>query len=67
MFKGVVETYITKLGNAKHSSMKLELLALKWAVNDVTEKFRSYLLGAELEVFTDNNLLSHLQRSKIGD
>lgn len=34
-----------------YSSMKLEFLALKWAV---TETFRSYLLGAEFEVLTDN-------------
>jgi len=35
-----------------YSSMKLELLALKWAV---TEKFRTYLLGSKFEVYTDNN------------
>lgn len=33
--------------------MKLELVALKWAV---TEKFRTYLLGSKSEVFTDNPL-----------
>ena len=32
--------------------MKLELLALKWAV---AEKFREYLLGSEFVVYTDNN------------
>ena len=48
-----------------YSSMKLELLALKWAI---TEKFRSYryLLGAEFEVLTDNNPLSHLETAKLG-
>ena len=46
-----------------YSSMKLELLALKWAV---TEKFRGYLLGAKFVVFTDNNPLSYLQTSKLG-
>ena len=46
-----------------YSSRKLELLALKWAI---TEKFRSYLLGSEFEVFTDNNPLSHLQTAKLG-
>ena len=46
-----------------YSSMKLEFLALKWAV---TEKFRSYLLGAEFEVLTDNNPLSHLETVKLG-
>lgn len=46
-----------------YSSRKLELLALKWAV---TEKFRSYLLGSEFAVYTDNNPLSHLQTAKLG-
>ena len=42
-----------------YSSMKLELLALKWAV---TEKFRTYLL-----VFTDNNPLKYFQTTaKLG-
>lgn len=41
-----------------YSSMKLELLALYWAI---TEKFRDILLGAEFVVFTDNNPLSYLQ------
>ena len=44
--------------------MKLELLALKWAV---TEKFREYLLGGTFVVFTDNNPLSYLQTTmKLG-
>ena len=46
-----------------YSSMKLELLALKWAV---TEKFRDYLLGSTFTVYTDNNPLCHLQTSKLG-
>ncbi|KAL8572672.1 hypothetical protein ACOMHN_049801 [Nucella lapillus] len=45
------------------SSMKLEVLALKWAMCD---KFRYYLLGAHTEVYTDNNPLSHLQTAKLG-
>ena len=46
-----------------YSSMKLELLALKWAV---AEKFREYLLGAEFVVYTDNNPLTYLQsKSKL--
>ena len=36
-----------------YSSMKLELVALKWAV---TKTFRTYLLGSKFEVFTDNPL-----------
>ena len=40
-----------------YSSMKLELLALKWAV---TEKYRDLLLGMECIVYTDNNPLSYL-------
>ncbi|PIK34057.1 hypothetical protein BSL78_29118 [Apostichopus japonicus] len=47
-----------------YSSMKLELLALKWAI---TEKFRDLLIGAEFVVWTDNNPLSYLQTStKLG-
>ena len=41
-----------------YSSMKLEFLALKWAV---TEKFREYLLGHSFTVYTDNNPLSYIQ------
>lgn len=46
-----------------YSSMKLELLALKWSV---TEKFREYLLGAKFTMYTDNNPLSYLQTVKLG-
>lgn len=46
-----------------YSSMKLELLAVKWAV---TEKFREYLLGNTFTIYTDNNPLSHLQTAKLG-
>lgn len=46
-----------------YSSMKLELLALKWAV---TEKFRDYLLGSRFVVYTDSNPLSYLQTAKLG-
>ena len=46
-----------------YSSMKQEFLALKWAV---TEKFRSYLLGAEFEVLSNNYPLSHLETAKHG-
>uniref|UniRef100_A0A8C6UTV1 Gypsy retrotransposon integrase-like protein 1 n=1 Tax=Neogobius melanostomus TaxID=47308 RepID=A0A8C6UTV1_9GOBI len=46
-----------------YSSMKLEFLALKWAM---TEKFREYLLGHKCTVYTDNNPLSHLQTAKLG-
>ena len=44
-------------------SMKLEFLALKWAM---AEKFREYLLGHKCVVFTDNNPLSYLQSAKLG-
>lgn len=47
----------------KYSSMKLELLGLKWAM---TEKFREYLLGQKCVVWTDNNPLSHLATAKLG-
>ena len=46
-----------------YSSMKLELLALKWAI---TEKFRDYLLGGSFVVYTDNNPLSYIQSAKLG-
>uniref|UniRef100_A0A3B1KA92 Gypsy retrotransposon integrase-like protein 1 n=1 Tax=Astyanax mexicanus TaxID=7994 RepID=A0A3B1KA92_ASTMX len=46
-----------------YSSMKLELLALKWAI---TEKFRGYLLGAKFTAITDNNPLCHLNTAKLG-
>ena len=46
-----------------YSSMKLELLALKWAV---TEKLRDYLLGGSFVVYTDNNPLSYIQTAKLG-
>uniref|UniRef100_A0A3P9NJ42 Gypsy retrotransposon integrase-like protein 1 n=1 Tax=Poecilia reticulata TaxID=8081 RepID=A0A3P9NJ42_POERE len=53
----------TKWNMNNYSSMKLELVALKWAV---TEKFREYLLGNKCTVFTDNNPLSHLATAKLG-
>ena len=43
--------------------MKLEFVALKWAM---TEKFRKYLLGHRCMVFTNNNPLSYLQSAKRG-
>ena len=46
-----------------YSAMKLEMLALKWAV---TDKFHEYLLGHKFTVFTDNNPLSHLRTAKLG-
>ena len=46
-----------------YSSMKLEMLALKWAM---CEKFRHYLLGTHTRVYTDDNPLSHLQTAKLG-
>lgn len=45
------------------SSMKLEFLALKWAM---TEKFQEYLLGHKSIVYTDNNPLNYLQSAKPG-
>ncbi|KAL6467387.1 hypothetical protein MHYP_G00251910 [Metynnis hypsauchen] len=46
-----------------YSSMKLELLAVKWAV---TEKFREYLLGNCFTLLTDNNPLCYIQTAKLG-
>ena len=45
-----------------YSSLKLELLGLKWAV---TEKFKNYLYGASFTVRTDNNPLCHLSTAKL--
>ncbi|KAI0235706.1 hypothetical protein LSAT2_013784 [Lamellibrachia satsuma] len=45
--------------DANYSSMKLETLALKWAI---TEKFRDYLLGGRLTVYTDNNPLTYFHK-----
>ena len=45
-----------------YSSVKLELLALKWAV---TEKFRDYFLGLQFQVYTDNNPLAYVMESKL--
>ncbi|KAL7849489.1 hypothetical protein SRHO_G00211120 [Serrasalmus rhombeus] len=53
----------TERNMSNYSSMKLELLGLKWAI---TEKFREYLLGAKFTVLTDNNPLSYLQTAKLG-
>ena len=48
---------------SSYSSMKLEFLAMEWAV---TEKFRDYLLGSKFDILTANNHLSHLQTAKLG-
>lgn len=53
----------TERNMKNYSSMKLELLALKWAL---TDKFRDYLLGQKCIVYTDNNPLSYLQTAKLG-
>lgn len=53
----------TERNMSNYSSMKLELLALKWAM---TEKFREYLLGHKCTVYTDNNPLSYIQSAKLG-
>lgn len=50
--------------DAKYSSAKLGLLAVKWVV---TEKFKDNLYGAKFEILTDNNPLCYLQStSKLG-
>ncbi|KAK3754208.1 hypothetical protein QZH41_003310 [Actinostola sp. cb2023] len=47
-----------------YSSMKLELLALYWAV---AQKYRDLLIGSDFVVYTDNNPLSYLQTTtKLG-
>ena len=49
---------VAERNDANYSSLKLELLALKWAVCD---KFRAYLLGQKFVCYTDNNPLKYLQ------
>ena len=46
-----------------YSSMKLEFLAMKWAI---TDKFRHYLLGGKFKVITDNNPLTYFRSAKFG-
>lgn len=53
----------TERNMSNYSSMKLEFLALKWAM---VEKFREYLLGHQCVVYTDNDPLSYLQSAKLG-
>ncbi|RXN11109.1 Transposon Ty3-I Gag-Pol poly [Labeo rohita] len=53
----------TERNMTNYSSMKLEFLALQWAL---AEKFREYLLGQKCVVYTDNNPLSHLASAKLG-
>ena len=49
---------------SNYSSVKLELLGLKWAV---AEKFRDLLIGANFVVYTDNNRLSYVKTTgKLG-
>ena len=51
-----------EFNDSNYSSMKLELLALKWAV---TQAFRQYLAGSECHVYTDNNPIVHFQSSNV--
>lgn len=46
-----------------YSSMKLEFLAMKWAI---TEKFWEYLWHQQCIVRTHNNPLNHLNPAKLG-
>jgi len=52
-----------KRSERNFSSMKLELLALKWCV---TDKFRDYLLGNKFVVYTENNPLKYLNSATLG-
>ena len=45
--------------DTNYSSMKLETLALMWAI---TDKFRDYLIGGLFTVYTDNNTLSYFHK-----
>lgn len=48
-------------GMKDYSSLKLEFLALHWAV---TQKFKEYLYGSTFTVYTDNNPLSYVLKTK---
>ncbi|KAI5619407.1 hypothetical protein C0J50_21027 [Silurus asotus] len=48
---------------SNYCSMKLEFLALKWAMS---KKFSEYLLGHKCVVYTDNNPPSYLNTAKLG-
>ncbi len=52
-----------QLQDGNYSSMELEFLALKWAVE---EKYRGFLLGSRFTVLTDSNPLCHLNTAKLG-
>ena len=43
--------------------MKLEFLAMKWAITDT---FRHYLLGGKFKVITNNNPLTYFRFEKFG-
>ena len=45
--------------DANYSAMRLETLALKWAV---TKKSRDFLLDGTFTVYTDNNPLTYLNK-----
>ena len=47
-----------------YSSAKLELLACKWSV---FEKFRDYLIGSKFIVLMDNNPLTYVCTSRLGE
>lgn len=54
----------TERNMQNYSSMKLELLALYWAI---AQKYRDLLIGSKFTVYTDNNPLSYLQSTaKLG-
>uniref|UniRef100_A0A9J7ZJ87 Gypsy retrotransposon integrase-like protein 1 n=1 Tax=Cyprinus carpio carpio TaxID=630221 RepID=A0A9J7ZJ87_CYPCA len=55
--------HLAERNDQNYSSFKLELLALKWAI---TEKFKDYLWGATINVFTDNSPLVHLATANLG-
>ena len=46
-----------------YSSLKLQLLALKWAVS---ERFKAYTIGSHCIVYTDHNPLAHLKTANLG-
>ena len=46
-----------------YSSAKIELMVLKWTV---CEKFKDYLMGSKFTLYTYNNPIVHIEKSKLG-
>ena len=50
-----------KKNKANYSSIKLEFIAIVWAISD---KFRHYLMGPKCTVYTDNSYVEYIARKR---